>query len=68
MGEYFSIDTGRYNQEGYGSGNVWDLGYIIRADIDRRWRAYAGVTRTSRIYDGIREYSTFYVAGMGARF
>jgi biofilm PGA synthesis protein PgaA len=64
----FTARAGRYDQQGYGAGGVWDLEYLVRTDIDRRWRAYAGVTRTSRVYDGDREYSTFFVAGLGARF
>lgn len=60
--------AGQYDQSGFGAGTIWSVGYQFRAEINRRWEAQVGFTRSSNVYDGEREYANFLLAGFRGRF
>jgi biofilm PGA synthesis protein PgaA len=63
--------TGRfgfYDQKGFSSDDVWSVDYVVRGELYRRWHGYLGLSRSSHVYDGTREYATFVLAGIGGRF
>jgi biofilm PGA synthesis protein PgaA len=63
-----TVMAGQYDQANYATGNVWSLDYEFQAEISKLWNARVGISRRSNFYDGQREYSTFFLAGLNGRF
>lgn len=58
---------GSYWQDGFGSGGTWALDYELEVHISRGWSVRAGVRRARNVYDGNREYGTFFLASLEGR-
>jgi biofilm PGA synthesis protein PgaA len=59
---------GQVDQSGFGADSTWSLEYRFFADFDTRWGAFIGINRSSNVYDGAREYATFFHGGLRGRF
>ena len=59
---------GRYRQFGYDADGIWSLNYAFEAEINNSLSAHVGLSRRSNIYDGDREYATFFVGGFRWKF
>ena len=60
--------SGQYNQSGFSTGTIWSVDYQFRAQINKRWEAQVGFSRSSNVYDGARELANFVLAGFRGRF
>ena len=60
--------SGQYNQSGFSTGTIWSVDYQFRAQINKRWEAQFGFSRSSNVYDGARELANFVLAGFRGRF
>ena len=56
--------VGMYDQSGHSAAGIWSLDYEFRVDLSDRWGGYAGVSLRSNVYDGSREGSLFFLAGI----
>lgn len=59
---------GEYDQSGFDADSVWSLNYDLDADINSRLSANVGLSRSSNVYDGTREYATFFRGGFQWKF
>jgi hypothetical protein len=60
--------SGQYNQSGFSTSTIWSVDYQFRAEINKRWEAQVGFSRSSNVYDGARELANFVLAGFRGRF
>jgi biofilm PGA synthesis protein PgaA len=64
----FGANIGLYDQQRFGSDSIWTLDYDLNWDINQQFALRIGWERSRRVYDGGREYATFWLFGFNGWF
>lgn len=66
--QQFIIGFGYHQQDSFGTGSIGSLQYLANFDVNEGLSLQFGVQRTRNVYDGEREYATFFTLAIGGSF
>ena len=66
--QQFNIGFGYHQQDSFGTGPIGSLHYLANLEVHAGLSLQFGVQRTRNIYDGEREYATFFTLAIGGSF
>ena len=66
--QQFKIGYGFYEQDTFGTSPIGSLQYLANVDVNESLSLQFGVQRTRNVYDGEREYATFFTVSLAGAF
>ena len=66
--QQFNIGFGYHQQDSFGTGPIGSLHYLANLEVHAGLSLQFGVQRTRNVYDGEREYATFFTLAIGGSF
>ncbi|MCH7510043.1 MAG: poly-beta-1,6 N-acetyl-D-glucosamine export porin PgaA [Proteobacteria bacterium] len=66
--QQLNIGFGYHQQKSFGTGSIGSLQYLANLEINGGLSLQFGVQRTRNVYDGEREYATFFTLAVGGSF
>lgn len=68
VSQSLTTQLGHYDQAGFPSGSIWVADYRVSLTVGERWYTDLAVRRQRSFYDGVPEFSTFFIANFSGRF